>query len=98
MYEHCFVTIIPIFCNSFYYPHKFFKKFHKTLVKRLTGGILPVMEPDKRLDGEKARAKEWLLTSRKDGNLHAWGLISATKVGVGRNDKPVTTHSPQPCW
>lgn len=29
------------------------------------------MEPDKQSDGEKARAKEWLLASRKDGNLHA---------------------------
>ena len=26
------------------------------------------------------------------------GIDSAFKVGVGRNDKPVTTHSPQPCW
>ena len=32
------------------------------------------MEPDKQSDGEKARAKEWLLTPRKDGDLHAWGF------------------------
>jgi hypothetical protein len=26
------------------------------------------------------------------------GIDSASKVGVGWNDKPVTTHNPQPCW
>jgi hypothetical protein len=36
MYEHCFCGAIPISCNPFHYPHKFFKKFHKTLVQRLT--------------------------------------------------------------
>jgi hypothetical protein len=43
MYEHYSPAIIPISCNPFDYPHKFFKKFYKTLVKRLTAGILPVL-------------------------------------------------------
>ena len=43
MYEHYSPATLRIFCNPFDYPHKFFKKFHKILVKRLTGGILPVL-------------------------------------------------------
>ena len=42
---------------------------------RLLGAVMQtgsvVLETDKRPDGEKARVKEWLLASRKDGNQHA---------------------------
>ena len=41
MYEHYSPATLRIFCNPFYYPHKFFKKFHKTLVNRLTRAIQP---------------------------------------------------------
>lgn len=44
------------------------------------------------------QVQDTALCERAINILHAWGLISATKVGVGWNDKPVTTHNPQPCW